>query len=77
MKAHITNGWLVVPCDAPDFATVHISWGRTRPGAWVPAFRDWRDGERVAQVRSVPPPGVWTVWVRVNDDVRTYHRITV
>jgi hypothetical protein len=77
MKPRVVDGWLVVPCDAPDLATVHIGWGKNKPGQWTPGFRDWRDGARVAQTRNVPPPGVWRVWVRVNGTDVATHRLTV
>jgi hypothetical protein len=80
MTARVVNGWVVVPCDAPDLSTVEIALvggGRTNACQWKPAFRDWVDGTRVAQVRTLPPSGTWTVWVRVDGRTVTKHTLRV
>lgn len=79
MTPRIVNGWVVVPCDAGDFAKVDIAVSQTRsPGKWFPGFRDWLDGKRVAQARCVPRvPGMYAVWLRVDGKVTGPHRIRV
>lgn len=66
----LVDGWLKVPCDAPDLAVVEIAIGDQ--DTWLPAFRDWHNGLRVAQVRSDLPDGS-AIWLRVNGRVAAKH----
>lgn len=58
MEPHLKNGWLVVPYDGPELVVIEIGLG----GRWIPAYLDWEDGQRVAQIRWEGPFG--TVEVR-------------
>jgi hypothetical protein len=66
VSPHIENGWLIVDCDAPDTASVELALGR---GDFVPAFRDYDSGKRVAKARLVEGRGRTRVMVRVNGKV--------
>jgi hypothetical protein len=78
MSAHIADGWLVVPYDGDERATVEIS---VEPDVcsrdlrvtqeWLPAYLDYTDGKRVAKIR--PPAGLTSVTVslRVNGSTST------
>jgi hypothetical protein len=75
MNPTYEDGWIRVPCDAPDRAAVFITVGKD-PGEsdWRPAFRDWDGkGTRVAQIRP-PDTGTLTVWLRVDGQVRKLRR---
>jgi hypothetical protein len=68
VSARVSDGWLVVPYDGDDRATVEIS---VQPNVWLPAYLDYADGQRVAKVR--PPAGLTaaTVSLRINGTVST------
>lgn len=65
------NGWLIVPCSAPDMARVEVGVG-DEDVAWLPAFRDWHADTRVAKVRTHLDRPVH-IWLRVNGTVTAKH----
>lgn len=71
----ITDGWLVVPCDARDRAAVYIATGQGEPGPLVPAYRDVVEGRRVAKIRP-PERGVGQVdvWIQIDGSLRRLNR---
>lgn len=76
MTARMESGWLVVDCDAPDTAAVHIAVG-AEPGDddWQPAYRDGDDDARVAKIRPPATTGRQPVWLRVDGVVSAAGRI--
>jgi hypothetical protein len=74
VNPRIRNGWLVVDCDAPDTAVVQIGLSRTEV---TPAFRDYDNGKRVAQVRLPAKPGRHRVYVLVGDNLREAGTISI
>jgi hypothetical protein len=68
MRPEVTGGWLSVPCDADDFAVVHIAVGEHPEDAdWQAAFRD-NDG-RGRRTAAIPFRSEFTgqqVWLRVD-----------
>lgn len=75
MRASIRDGWVVVPYTGHDLATVHIAVGDRND--WRPAFLDWVDGQRVAQIRPPAVRGQVGVWLRVGETVTPAGRITL
>lgn len=49
MSAQLANGWIVIPYDGHDLATVEFGVG----DQFYPAFLSWIETSRVAQIR--PP----------------------
>ena len=48
MNPDISDGWLRVAYDGPDLAVIEMETDGT---GWQPAYLDYRDGKRCAQVR--------------------------
>lgn len=70
MKALVDHGWVVVPCDAGDVASVKIGFG-DEPGNFVSAFRDFDgQGRRTAQVPWDVAHEGQVVWLMVDGEVR-------
>lgn len=66
MKPYVTgDGWLRVAFDGPELAVIEME----APGTgWQPAFLDWDEAGRVAQIRwDGPVPAM--VMLRVNGRV--------
>lgn len=73
MTAKIVDGWIVVPYSGRDMSKVFISVG----GQWFPAFLDWVDGERVAQIRVPESSGRHlNVKLMVDDVVTSVGRLS-
>lgn len=70
MTARMYAGWLEVPYEGSDLASVEIgvSRGSAPPANWMPAYLDYSsEGHRIAKIHAPDPTGhVATVWVRVN-----------
>jgi hypothetical protein len=79
-QPRMRNGWLEVPCDAPDAAKVYMAVGEGQPrdDQWLDAYRDWDDnGVRVAKIRP-PTLNPDLVWIKVNDQaVRLNRRVVL
>jgi hypothetical protein len=66
VNPRVINGWLVVDTDAPDRADVQIALFTQQSKAFVPAFRDYEDGKRVAKIRVGGASGRAVVYLRVD-----------
>lgn len=66
MNPRIINGWLVIDTDAPDRALVEIALFTKNTKAFLPAFRDYEDGKRVAKIKVGDATGRAVVYVRVD-----------
>jgi len=70
----VCDGWLRVPYDGPELVPIYVATGPRTPAGedgWKPAFLDWHEGRRVAQIR-VPasrPGQVVKVWLRVDGNI--------
>lgn len=62
MEPHVTaDGWLRVPYSGPDIAVIEIE---TPGNGWQPAYLDYENGQRIAQIRwDGPRPGAMNVRV--------------
>ncbi|MEU8196323.1 hypothetical protein AB0C10_21305 [Microbispora amethystogenes] len=71
MRPMVRDGWLLVPYDGHDLATVHLAAAQSPTAEhWAPAFLDYHDGQRIAKIRTPAPTGrPVTVWLRVGDTV--------
>jgi hypothetical protein len=66
MNPRIVNGWLVIDLDASDQTSVEIAIFSNNAKAFLPAFRDYENGKRVAKVRVGSANGRAVVYVRVD-----------
>lgn len=64
MNPRVENGWVVVDCDAPDTTRVSLAIGKT-PVDFVPAFRDYSQGARVAKAMIELGSGRHMVHIKV------------
>lgn len=76
MSARLDGGWIVVPYDGPALAPCFIATGTRGPGEWQPAFKAWRGGQRVLQVRP-PSAGPVRVWVKISGVVSAAGSVTL
>lgn len=66
MNPRLVNGWIVVDTDAPDQSIVEIGVLSRTSKAFLPAFRDYDDGKRVAKVKHTGDLARAVVYLRVD-----------
>ena len=77
MNPRLVNGWLVVDTDAPDRADVQIALFTSKSKAFVPAFRDYEDGQRVAKIKAGDASGRAVVYLRVDGSETMVGSLTI
>jgi hypothetical protein len=66
MNPRIVDGWLIIDTNAPDRADIQIALFTSQSKAFVPAFRDYENGQRVAKIKAGNATGRAVVYVRVD-----------
>ena len=74
MRPKVSDGWLRVSYDGPELVAVYMATGARPPKGedeWKPAFLDWHEGQRVAQIRvhGARPGQVVQVWLKVDGNI--------